>query len=552
MLANILLLQATPDPDTGASIDVPASGAGDFADIFSAAVDPSSIAPRPVDVADQLRSAGAWPVTGNGLPASGNGLPYANIGLPHTGHERSASGAPEVVGRDVALHNNQTDVLKLDAAPVESRGVEVPVHALERFVNSGSVPSPGWEGGSPAAQLGVLTPPLNQVEPSVTQAPAARVELSHAAAARSAAVSSLASDLQTVAPAARAYTAAAVQGIARLSPADGNLGPVVDSQGARPVDQATPSRVPLPEALNAIRELAAGLRPATVPAPVSTATPATSATTATAMPATAAVVAPDASASASIAPTADSSTLAAQLRHEAVRSQVKIASVKQVPTARQRMELAGAYESAGQLNNQQANADSSGLAVTRIDPAPASTAASTLATPVAAEGGDATRLSTLTTPPAEAANRGIGSQPDSIDARDAQFPQQLIRRVLQAQAQHQNVLRIQLQPLELGRVDIQLNVSGDQLNIAFAAQQGGTRELLETHLPALRQLLGDTGLQLGDVDVKHHGQEGQQRRDDLHAQHTNARDANPKVSMDLDEMASTVPRSHDGLIDAFA
>mgnify|MGYP001826897142 CR=1 FL=1 len=266
------------------------------------------------------------------------------------------------------------------------------------------------------------------------------------------------------------------------------------------------------------------------------------------MPATAAVAAPGAS----VAHIADSSVLATQLRHDAIRGQVKIAAVKQLPGARQRMELAGAYESGGPPNHQQAGIDSTGLSLSRIDPTPAATAASSAATPWVVEGGDVPRPPTLTAQPTEVANRSVGSQSDSIDARDAQFPQQLIRRVLQAQAQHQNVLRIQLQPLELGRVDIQLNVSGEHLNIAFAAQQGGTRELLETHLPALRQLLGDTGLQLGDVDVKHHGQEGHEQRDQLHPQPANAREAHATLSTELDDVATATQPRHDGLIDAFA
>jgi flagellar hook-length control protein FliK len=61
--------------------------------------------------------------------------------------------------------------------------------------------------------------------------------------------------------------------------------------------------------------------------------------------------------------------------------------------------------------------------------------------------------------------------------------------------------QLQLNPRHLGPVEVRLSVQQDQVNVQFTAQHATTREAIEQALPRLRDLLGDSGLQLGQADV---------------------------------------------------
>jgi len=78
----------------------------------------------------------------------------------------------------------------------------------------------------------------------------------------------------------------------------------------------------------------------------------------------------------------------------------------------------------------------------------------------------------------------------------------LVQRMLQNQAQQLSSIRFQLRPVELGHLDVQMQWRGDQLQLAFTAQQAAARDLIESYLPQLRQLMQDMGLQLAGVDVR--------------------------------------------------
>lgn len=69
---------------------------------------------------------------------------------------------------------------------------------------------------------------------------------------------------------------------------------------------------------------------------------------------------------------------------------------------------------------------------------------------------------------------------------------------------------IQLQPAELGRLQVTISTEGDQARVAFLADAGATRDAIEQSLPRLREMLEQNGLQLAQSDV---GQRGFQREE---------------------------------------
>lgn len=65
--------------------------------------------------------------------------------------------------------------------------------------------------------------------------------------------------------------------------------------------------------------------------------------------------------------------------------------------------------------------------------------------------------------------------------------------------------RIDVSPAHLGPLEIHIHLDGDKAQVAFGAHHAVAREALEAAIPRLRVLLGDSGLQLVQVDV---GQQG--------------------------------------------
>lgn len=60
---------------------------------------------------------------------------------------------------------------------------------------------------------------------------------------------------------------------------------------------------------------------------------------------------------------------------------------------------------------------------------------------------------------------------------------------------------IKLNPPELGPLEVKLSMKQDQATILFSSNNQQVREILESALPRLREMLGDSGLNLANVDV---------------------------------------------------
>jgi len=67
----------------------------------------------------------------------------------------------------------------------------------------------------------------------------------------------------------------------------------------------------------------------------------------------------------------------------------------------------------------------------------------------------------------------------------------------------QNISRaeLRLDPPELGSLTIRLTIQGDQTSLSFTSPHAHVREVLEQQLPRLREMLSESGLQLGHADV---------------------------------------------------
>lgn len=96
----------------------------------------------------------------------------------------------------------------------------------------------------------------------------------------------------------------------------------------------------------------------------------------------------------------------------------------------------------------------------------------------------------------------------------------LVNRVMYLSSQNLKSADIQLEPKELGRLDIRVNMSADATQITFASAHAGVRDSLESQVPRLRELFSQQGLAQPDVNVA----------DQSRQQHSGSQDDTPKMS----------------------
>lgn len=101
----------------------------------------------------------------------------------------------------------------------------------------------------------------------------------------------------------------------------------------------------------------------------------------------------------------------------------------------------------------------------------------------------------------------------NLASKDA--PAELHQKVNVMLADKLQQAEIQLDPLGLGKMKIQIQIGADsQANVHFVVQHGQTREMLEQTIPRLREMLAGQGIQLGQTQVQQQapqqGQQGQQ------------------------------------------
>ncbi len=96
-----------------------------------------------------------------------------------------------------------------------------------------------------------------------------------------------------------------------------------------------------------------------------------------------------------------------------------------------------------------------------------------------------------------------------INAQAAEVAQQVIRHLRSNINSGSTSMHLQLNPKELGAIDVQMVSSSEGLHVTFFAEQVQTGKLLESQLPQLRESLVDSGVQLSGLNISQHNHSGQ-------------------------------------------
>ncbi len=133
-------------------------------------------------------------------------------------------------------------------------------------------------------------------------------------------------------------------------------------------------------------------------------------------------------------------------------------------------------------------------------------------------------------------------------------PQALSGQVFVAVQRGDQQVELMLEPADLGRLRIQLQLDGDQVNLQFQSANPAAREAIESALPRLREMLADQGLQLGETAV---GDQGHGARRQSGEPAAPRQDGTPVSEPALtpssgDVTADAAPATAHGLIDLYA
>jgi len=110
---------------------------------------------------------------------------------------------------------------------------------------------------------------------------------------------------------------------------------------------------------------------------------------------------------------------------------------------------------------------------------------------------------------------------------------------------------LQLNPRDLGPVDVRINVNGEQTTVQFTSQQPAVREALESSVVRLREMMESSGLNLADVNVSDQSHSEQAQSDSRGSSNTTSADDNNDNDGGIE--TQTVQRiESDGLVDFYA
>ena len=94
-----------------------------------------------------------------------------------------------------------------------------------------------------------------------------------------------------------------------------------------------------------------------------------------------------------------------------------------------------------------------------------------------------------------------------MPANSVQWSEQISKRIAIMNAEGLQSARIQLDPPELGALEIKIKVTSDQVSVGFASNHPTVREALEAQAPRLREMMEQEGIDLADVNVSEQGQQ---------------------------------------------
>lgn len=161
-----------------------------------------------------------------------------------------------------------------------------------------------------------------------------------------------------------------------------------------------------------------------------------------------------------------------------------------------------------------------------------------------------TVAATTAASPTSAVRTAAAVAPQAPVAMDTNFDDAFGSRIAWMAEQRVGHAEIRVSPDHLGTIDVRLQLDGTRVNAEFHSAQADVRHALESSLPRLREMLGQSGLQLGQADVGQR-QNGQPSPSNGQAGSTAQSGANER-NADSGWTPGPAPRASRGLLDEYA
>lgn len=139
--------------------------------------------------------------------------------------------------------------------------------------------------------------------------------------------------------------------------------------------------------------------------------------------------------------------------------------------------------------------------------------------------------------------------------RENSWSQQFGEKIVWLAKNDQQSARININPPELGPVQITLSLNGDQAKLAFSSPHAEVRQAIESALPQLKEMLSSAGISLGQANVGANPNHQNPDNPYLAANGKHSADENailPANDKALSTSISTVLQRGRGLVDLFA
>ncbi|MDR1995073.1 flagellar hook-length control protein FliK [Azonexus sp.] len=135
------------------------------------------------------------------------------------------------------------------------------------------------------------------------------------------------------------------------------------------------------------------------------------------------------------------------------------------------------------------------------------------------------------------------------------WPQQFSDKIVWLARNEQQTAQLNINPPQLGPIQITVNLNGDEARIVFASPHTEVRQAIENAMPQLKEMLSSAGINLGQTNVGPNLQ--QQRGDTPFGDANGARFADENAILPASEKGAsaagaTVVQRGRGLVDLFA
>jgi len=149
------------------------------------------------------------------------------------------------------------------------------------------------------------------------------------------------------------------------------------------------------------------------------------------------------------------------------------------------------------------------------------------------------------------AKPGVVSASVQTPVNSPEWGQAMSQRIMWLANRGISAAELQLNPRDLGPVDVRINVTGEQTTVQFTSPNAAVREALESSVVRLREMMESSGLDLADVNVSDQSQSEQAKADARDASGGSESGEKDDLEGGAESVVTQIIES-DGLVDFYA